>query len=84
MNAPAATVRRESLWADEPVMRDGRLMDRALKTIQLTIDVQQNLSMAITSPMPWAWLDDAEKNASDLLEHIRSMRAVLGSKAVTP
>ena len=76
MNAPALT-RRESLWADEPVMRDGKCLDIAHKALREVTSVQYNLISAITSSAADAWLGDAEKDALELLEHIRSMRAVL-------
>lgn len=76
MNAPALT-RRESLWADEPVMRDGKCLDRAHKALEAAIDAQSNLINAITSSRPDAWLADAETRALDLLANIHSMRAVL-------
>ena len=76
MNAPALT-RRESLWADEPVMRDGKCLDLALKAMGLAASVQDELLCAVRSPSPNVWRRDAETHATNLLEHIRSMRAVL-------
>lgn len=76
MNAPALT-RRESLWADEPVMRDGRLLDAAIRALDAGASVQSSITTAIASPKPDAWLRDAESEARILLEEISAMRAVL-------
>jgi len=69
--------RRESLWADEPVMRDGRVLDTAIKALTLAANIQDGMLCAIKSSEPNAWLRDAETHAAHLLAHIRSMRAVL-------
>lgn len=72
-----ALTRRESLWADEPVMRDGKCLDLGLKALGSAMDVQHIIHSAFTSAKPDAWLADAEIFALELLGHIRSMRAVL-------
>lgn len=72
-----ALTRRESLWADEPVMRDGKCLDIAHKALRVATSVQYNLIAAITASAADAWLEDAENDVLELLEHIRSMRAVL-------
>ena len=72
-----ALTRRESLWADEPVMRDGKCLDLAHEALEAAISAQSHLVTAINSSTPDAWLGDAETLANIFLEHIRSMRAVL-------
>lgn len=69
--------RRESLWADEPVMRDGKCLDIAHEVLKFATDVQSEVLNAIKSGLPDHWLSDAEHHAEALLSHIRSMRAVL-------
>lgn len=79
----ATGARRESLWADEPVMRDGRLLDAAIRALDAGAAAQSSITTAIASPKPDAWLLDAESEALILLEHIRSMRTALTSGAVS-
>ena len=69
--------RRESLCADEPVMRDGKCLDIAIRALDATAGVQAGIIAAIASPNPDAWLREVESDASELLARIRSMRAVL-------
>lgn len=76
MTAPTLS-RRPSLWADEPVMRDGKCLDTALTALGRATDVQEQLLSAVKSCDPDVWLRDAETFAAELLEHIRSMRAEL-------
>lgn len=72
-----ALTRRESLWADEPVMRDGKCLDIAHEAMKVAADAQSELLSAIRSGLPDHWLSDAEEHAKMLLGYIRSMRAVL-------
>lgn len=72
-----ALTRRPSLWADEPVMADGKVFDAMQKALTNGVDAQADLLNAMTSSLPDLWLRDAEKRVGELLERIRFMRAEL-------
>lgn len=65
---------RESLWSDMPVMRDGRLLDAALRAIDRAASLQEELLASIKSETPEAWLIDAERRAVEIMSCIALIR----------